>query len=136
MRMKKAVVELVDRERVCRVATAGPSGMPHLVPVCQVVVDGKVYFASGTDGRKAANLRDNPRVTVTVDLYSEAWAHLKGAMIQGRARLVTRGPLFRKIRARLYAKYPQYPKEAALDESDSVVVEVTPTRVFTWGLDA
>jgi len=75
-------------------------------------------------------------VTVTVDLYAEAWAHLKGAMIQGRARLVARGPLFRKVRARLYAKYPQYPREAALDESDSVIVEVTPTRVFTWGLKA
>jgi nitroimidazol reductase NimA-like FMN-containing flavoprotein (pyridoxamine 5'-phosphate oxidase superfamily) len=135
MRIKKAVTELLDRERVCRVATAGPAGMPHLVPVCQVVVDGKVYFASGTEGRKVANLRANPQVTVTVDLYSEAWAHLKGAMIQGRARLIERGALFRKIRARLYAKYPQYSREATLDESDSVVVEVTPTGVFTWGLD-
>jgi nitroimidazol reductase NimA-like FMN-containing flavoprotein (pyridoxamine 5'-phosphate oxidase superfamily) len=135
MRIKKAVAELVDRERICRVATAGPSGMPHVVPVCQVMIDGKVYFASGTDGRKVANLRANPQVTVTVDLYSEAWAHLKGVMIQGRARLVSRGPLFRKTRARLYAKYPQYSREAALSESDSVVVEVTPTSVFTWGLD-
>jgi hypothetical protein len=72
---------------------------------------------------------------VTVDLYSEAWAYLKGAMIQGRVRLIARGPRFRKIRARLYAKYPQYSREAALDESDSVIVEVTPTGVFTWGLD-
>ncbi len=35
-------------------------------------------------------------------------------MVQGRARLI--------------------PREAQLDASDSVVVEVTPTRVFTWGL--
>ena len=44
-------------------------------------------------------------------------------------------PRFRKIRSRLYAKYPQYPGEAALDESDSVVVEVIPTHVFSWGVD-
>ncbi len=135
MRLKKAVGRLIERERVCRVATAGASGMPHLVPVCQVVADGTIYFASGNDGRKVLNLAENPRVAVTVDLYSDDWAHLKGVMVQGRATVIARGPKFRRIRALLYRKYPQYPHEAALDESDSVVVEVTPTRVFTWGLE-
>ena len=134
MRMKKAVADLVHRERICRVATAGTSGMPHLVPVCQVVEDGKIYFASGKDGRKVLNVVANPRVAVTVDLYSEAWAHLKGVMVQGDATLIEKGPRFRKIRALLYEKYPQYPDDAALDESDSVIIEVAPTRVFTWGL--
>jgi len=134
MRMTKATARLIERERVCRVATAGRRGMPHLVPVCQVMAGGKIYFASGNDGRKALNLAENPQVAVTVDLYSEDWAHLKGVMVQGRARLIPRGATFRRIRALLYKKYPQYPREAQLDASDSVVVEVTPTRVFTWGL--
>jgi len=135
MRMTKAVARLIAHERVCRVATAGRRGMPHLVPVCQVVAGGKIYFASGTDGRKALNLAENPRVAVTVDLYSEDWAHIKGVMIQGRARLIARGSTFRRIRALLYRKYPQYSREAGLDPSDSVVVEVTPTRIFAWGLE-
>jgi PPOX class probable F420-dependent enzyme len=134
MRMTKAVARLIERERVCRVATTGRRGMPHLVPVCQVVAGGKIYFASGSDSRKALNLAENPRVAVTVDLYSEDWTHLKGVMIQGRARLVARGSGFQRVRALLYRKYPQYSSEAALDPSDSVVVEVTPTRVFAWGL--
>jgi nitroimidazol reductase NimA-like FMN-containing flavoprotein (pyridoxamine 5'-phosphate oxidase superfamily) len=128
------VADLMHRERICRVATAGESGMPHLVPVCQVVDDGKIYFASGKKGRKVLNVRANPRVAVTVDLYSEAWAHLKGVMVQGDAALIEKGPRFRKIRALLYEKYPQYPDDAALDESDSVIVEVAPARVFTWGM--
>lgn len=135
MRVKKSLADLIHGERVCRVATAGRRGMPHLVPVCQVVQDGKVYFASGDDGRKVENLKENPRVALTVDLYSDAWANLKGVMVQGRAKLIERGPRFRKIRALLYKKYPQYPREAALDESDSVIVEVTPSRVFSWGLE-
>ena len=135
MRLTKTIGRLFERERVCRVATAGPGGMPHLVPVCQVVADGKIYFASGNDGRKALNLAANPRVAVTIDLYSDDWTHIKGVMVQGWARLYARGPRFRKIRALLYRKYPQYPHEAALDESDSVVVEVTPTRIFTWGIE-
>lgn len=46
-----------------------------------------------------------------------------------------KGPRFRKARALLYRKYPQHEEEAALDESDSVIVEVTPTHVFSWGID-
>jgi PPOX class probable F420-dependent enzyme len=134
-RLKKDVARLIGWERVCRVATVGEAGVPHLVPVCHVVADEKIYFASGTDGRKVLNLKANARLAVTVDLYSDDWAHLKGVMVQGQAALIERGPRFRKIRALLYRKYPQYPDEAALDESDSVIVEVTPTRVFSWGME-
>ena len=135
MRMKKAAADLLRLERIARVATAGPGGLPHVVPVCQVLVDGRVYFASGTDGRKVKNLEANSQIAVVVDVYSEAWGSLRGVMVQGRAALIPRGPRFRKIRRLLYEKYVQYPDDAAIDESDSVIVEVTPTHVFTWGLD-
>jgi PPOX class probable F420-dependent enzyme len=133
--LSKTLADFVAWERVCRVATTGAAGVPHLVPVCHVVAGGKIYFASGDDARKAKNLRDNPRVTVTVDVYSDHWGTLKGVMVQGRARLIERGPRFRQVRDRLYRKYPQYPREAAISPSDSLIVEVTPTRVFSWGFD-
>ena len=135
MRLKKAVAELIQWERVCRVATVGEAGTPHLVPVCHVVADGKIYFGSGNDGRKALNLKENQKLAVTVDLYTESWSHLKGVMVQGTAKLYDKGGRFKKIRSLLYRKYPQYPDDAALDESDSVIIEVTPTHVFSWGLD-
>src|SRR2546426_12722820 len=106
--------------------------MPHLVPVCQVVAGGKIYFASGNDGRKVLNLAENPRVAVTVDLYSEDWTHLRGVMVQGRARLIGRGTAFRRIRALLYRKYPQDARGAALDPPGSMVGEGGPTRAFAW----
>jgi nitroimidazol reductase NimA-like FMN-containing flavoprotein (pyridoxamine 5'-phosphate oxidase superfamily) len=134
-RLDKKLADFVAWERVCRVATTGAAGVPHLVPVCHVVAGGKIYFGSGDDGRKIKNLRDNPCVTVTVDVYSDHWATLKGVMVQGRARLIERGTRFRQARDRLYRKYPQYPKEAAISPSDSVIIEVTPTRVFSWGFD-
>jgi nitroimidazol reductase NimA-like FMN-containing flavoprotein (pyridoxamine 5'-phosphate oxidase superfamily) len=135
MKLKKSLARLIELERVSRVATSGQSGMPHVVPVCHVLADGKIYFASGSDGRKVLNLRANPKVAVTVDVYSDAWPHLTGVMVQGTATLIDKGPRFRKIRALLYRKYPQYPDEAALDESDSVIGEVTPIRVFSWGVE-
>ena len=135
MRLKKSVAQLVEWQRVCRVATVDLRRVLHIVPVCHVLADGKLYFASGKDARKVRNLRAVPNVAVTVDLYSDDWAQLKGVMIQGKATMIEKGPRFRKLRKLLYAKYPQYPEQAALEERDSVIVEVTPTSVFSWGLD-
>jgi nitroimidazol reductase NimA-like FMN-containing flavoprotein (pyridoxamine 5'-phosphate oxidase superfamily) len=135
VRLKKSLARLIEWERACRVATVSPRHVPHLVPVCHVLVDGKLYFASEKTARKVRNLRANPVVALTVDLYSDEWSNLKGVMVQGTAALIDKGPRFRRIRKALYAKYPQYPEQAAIGESDSVVVEVTPTNVFSWGIE-
>jgi nitroimidazol reductase NimA-like FMN-containing flavoprotein (pyridoxamine 5'-phosphate oxidase superfamily) len=135
VRLPKAAATLIRWERVSRIATAGGSGMPHLVPVCHVLDGGKIYLASGTDGRKVLNLRANPQLALTVDHYGEDWSAIRGVMVQGTAALIERGPRFRRIRRLLYAKYPQYPTEAALGDDDSVMIELTPTHVFIWGLD-
>src|SRR2546427_7792524 len=109
MRMTSAIARLIERERVCRVATAGRRGMPHLVPVCQVVAGGKIYFASGNDGRKGLNLAENPRVAVTVDLYSEDWTHLRGGMGQGRGGRLGGREAARPDPARLFPEEPPCP---------------------------
>lgn len=135
MRLRKALVRLVERERVCRVATVDPSGMPHVVPVCHVWEGGKLYFAADAKSRKVHHLRVNPQVAVVVDVYAEDWTRLAGVLLWGTARVVRGGPVFRRIRTRLYRKYPQYPEEAAIEASETVIVEVTPTRAASWGLD-
>jgi PPOX class probable F420-dependent enzyme len=134
-RLTRKAAEFVQWERVCRVATCGAAGIPHVVPVCHVLRGGKVYLGSGDDARKVKNIAENPNVTVVVDVYSDTWSLLRGVMMQGRAKIIARGPAFRRVRDLLYRKYPQYPREAALSPSDSVIVEVTPRRVFTWGFD-
>jgi PPOX class probable F420-dependent enzyme len=134
MRLTKDVAKLVARERVCRVATAGRDGVPHVVPVCHVLVDGKICFGSDGDARKVKNVRANPRVAVTVDVYSDDWSILRGVLVQGSATIVEDGPRFRKLRKLLYAKYPQYPEESALEDG-AVIIEVTPGRVFRWGFE-
>jgi len=134
-KLSGAAADLVARERVCRVATANAEGQPHLVPVCHVLAGGKLYIGSGDDGAKVRNLRANPRITLTVDLYSDSWAQIRGVMVQGTARLIERGPAFQRAKRKLYEKYSQYAKEAALAPSDSVIVEITPTHVYSWGLE-
>ena len=56
-------------------------------------------------------------------------------VVSGTAQVHARNPTFRRIRRRLYVKYPQYSTVAALGDTDSVVVEITPRRVSAWGFD-
>ena len=46
------------------VATVHPAGRPHLTPVWGLWVDGRFYFGSGPQTRKARNLAENPSVAV------------------------------------------------------------------------
>lgn len=131
----KAAAEFLRWERVCRVATVGADATPHVVPVCHVFANGRLYFGSGTDARKVLNLRANARLAVTVDAYTDDWTALRGVLLQGTARLIPRGREFQQVRARLYEKYPQYPGQSALSPSDSIIVELTPTHAFTWGFE-
>ncbi len=65
------------------VATAGPTGKPHAMPVWYAWRDGKVLFHTGADSKKMRNLRANPRVSVVVD---SKVAPYKVVVIEGRAR--------------------------------------------------
>ncbi len=135
MRLKKAYAAFLARARVVRVATSDARGVPHVVPVCAVVDGDRLYFGTGDDARKVRNLRANPRLSLVADDYSEAWDGLRGVMVAGTATVHDGGPRFRRVRTLLYAKYPQYETDAALDEGDSLIVEITPTHVVAWGFD-
>lgn len=135
MRLRKDLAKIVALARVSRIATVGRDRRPHVVPVCHVAADGRLYFAAGRDSLKVRHLRARPELALVVDVYEEDWGLLRGVLIQGSAALIERGPRFRTIRDLLYRKYPQYAKDAAIGERDSVVVEITPRHVTSWGFE-
>lgn len=135
MRLKKAEREFLMFQRVCRLATVGRNGRPHNVPVCPLLDRDRIYFGSAADAVKVQNIQGNRQVALVYDEYTEAWAGLKGILVWGTARVVDAGPTFRRIRTLLYERYPQYAGYAAIQEKDSAIVEVTPTRTFSWGLN-
>lgn len=134
MRLKKVEREFIAFQRVCRVATVSRNGKPHNVPVCPILDGDRIYFASAADGVKVRNVQATGQVALAFDEYTEAWSGLKGVLVWGTARVIEAGQAFRRIRKLLYQRYPQYEGYAALEERESVIVEVTPTRTFHWGL--
>jgi len=85
MWMMFTVVELefLRSQRLARLATVGPSGWPHVVPVMYTMNDdGSMDF--DVDGVKLRNLAAEPRAAIVVD----AMGPRRGVAMQGRVELI------------------------------------------------
>jgi PPOX class probable F420-dependent enzyme len=134
MKLKKIEKDFIALQRVIRVATVDRNGMPHDVPLCHVVEGNHIYFATEKESKKVKNLTENNKVALVCDEYSEIWSYLRGVLIQGEARIIPKGAEFRKLRRMLYQKYSQYEKEATIEEGNTMIIEVTPRKIVSWGL--
>jgi pyridoxamine 5'-phosphate oxidase family protein len=78
-----AELDFLRSQRLARVATVGPTGWPHVVPVMYTLLeDGSFEFDA--DGIKLRNLTAEPRTALVVD----AMGPKRGIAVQGRARVV------------------------------------------------
>jgi PPOX class probable F420-dependent enzyme len=104
----------VAAARVARLATLGRDGAPHLVPLC-FVLDGEVLYSAVDQKKKRTlrlrrldNVRRDPRVSVLVDHYEEAWSKLWWVRIEGEARELEPGAEAEEAVRLLTSKYEQY----------------------------
>ena len=131
----------LQQARVARLATTGPDGRPHVVPIC-FVYDG-FHFYSAVDlkpkrsgSRNLARLRNiesQPQVALVVDEYQEDWDGLWYVLVRGRARLLKESEVDvrRKALSLLRKKYPQY--QSGFLPEDAPLIQITPERISSWG---
>lgn len=95
-------------------ATVGPDGAPHLVPVVfdveadqvVVVVDHKPKRTTAL--RRLRNIAANPQVCLLADGYDDDWDRLWWVRADGTAEVVDGGPAHERAVARLQRRYRQY----------------------------
>jgi pyridoxamine 5'-phosphate oxidase family protein len=83
MEFTSAELDFLRSQRICRLATVGPSGWPHVVPV-MYALDESGAFEFDVDGVKLRNLTSDPRAAIVVD----AMGPKRGIAVQGRAELI------------------------------------------------
>jgi pyridoxamine 5'-phosphate oxidase family protein len=77
-----AELEFLRSQRVGRVATVGPTGWPHVVPVMYKLTDDGA-FEFDADGVKLRNLMATPKAAFVVD-----GAPKRGVAVQGIATVI------------------------------------------------
>ena len=99
---------------VARLATIGPAGQPHLVPITFALDGGHVYTAvdakpkTTTNLRRLRNIRRDPRVAVLADHYEADWDRLWWARADGLASILGEPAHRARPLELLAARYPQY----------------------------
>jgi PPOX class probable F420-dependent enzyme len=100
--------------RIARLATIGPDGRPHLVPIVFALAGDTLYTAVDAKPKKSRtlqrieNARARPEVTVLVDRYDDDWSRLWWARLRGHARVLDGGEEAERALTLLAEKYPQY----------------------------
>ena len=118
----EAEIAYLQGQTMGRLATVGPDGRPHIVPLTYVYnpdedsIDlGGVDFASGKKWRDA---KANPRITFLVDDFAPTEAH--AVEIRGDAELHDEGGA--EINPRFPTFVPQF-------------IRLRPRRIVSWGVN-
>jgi hypothetical protein len=105
-------------------ATVGPDGRPHVMPVWAVWDAGCLWFSSSLGSRKARNIDVEPRLTVTTDNA------LEPVIVEGSAERVVTLEARTRFIGLSNAKYGTDYSVDFLDPAVNGTYRVAPHRVF------
>lgn len=98
--------ELLEDHMVMRLATVDPQGTPHIAPIWFLAdrARGNVYFSTPEDTRKARNVDQHPRASLTVD-EGARYFELKAVVVEGPVSVVEDGQEREDVEAGWCQKY-------------------------------
>ena len=77
---------LIETERVVVVASFGPRGWPHLMPIWYVPRNGDIWVYTYAKSQKVRNLERDARATLLLETGHE-YVELRGVMIEAEAEI-------------------------------------------------
>jgi PPOX class probable F420-dependent enzyme len=131
--------ELIDTERVVVVATFGPRGWPHLMPLWYVPRGGDLWVWTYAKSQKVRNLERDPRATLLVETGVE-YGELRGVMIEAEAELIRDTDEIVEFAKELTIRYGEGIESVEGDAAAALIAQAPkrvaihfhPKRVATW----
>ncbi len=123
-------------QKIVSVATLGPNGRPHLMPLWYVPdgidrLDGWTYAAS----QKAKNLERDPRATLQIEAGTQ-YDQLRGAMLECDVRIERETELVEVYGTDLVDRYAGGAEEMKeffrAQAPKRIGMTFEPTRIVTW----
>lgn len=116
-------LEYLRSQRLCRIATVGTNGQPHVTPVgFRFNEDTNTFDISGHGGfakrKKWRDVEQNPRIAIVIDDIASynPWT-VRGIEIRGTVELMPEGG------------------ETVIPGADPEMFHVTPKRIVSWGIE-
>jgi PPOX class probable F420-dependent enzyme len=130
------ITAFLAESRKVQLATISPDGMPHLVAMYYVMLDGQITFWTYRSSQKARNLARDPRLSCLVET-GEQYFDLRGVQVQGTARCIEDPAAVREIGRHIAVgladatggALEEYVEHAARKR---VGYAVEPRRIISW----
>lgn len=126
----------LSEERVCRVATVGPTGAPHVAPLWFVWDGSALWLSSTFRSQRWRDLERDPRVSVVVDA-GEEFTELRGVELSGTVEIASEVPRTaapdprlaepERLYADKYAGVPSFEPDGR-----HAWLRLAPTRLVSW----
>lgn len=126
--------KFLKEQKILRLATIGPKGIPHIVPVWYLFSGKKFYVGTNTRTKKARNLKKNNRVGFCIDAGIRA-PNIQGVMGQGKANVILEDIKVRKIAKKILLRYfrtLENPSAKELLDDTDCIIEIIPSRFSVW----
>jgi PPOX class probable F420-dependent enzyme len=131
--------QLLEDAQTLQIASIGPDGFPHLVPMWFARDDeGLLIFSTYGTSQKIVNLERDPRITVLAETGT-AYNEVKGVSIEGQAEVV-RDPHVTMRTLQLVGAHTNHQPRPEPDTSTEpppiaykrVTVRIHPERTRSW----
>jgi PPOX class probable F420-dependent enzyme len=131
--------DLIAGERIVVVATLGPRGWPHVMPLWYVPREGEIWIWTYAKSQKVKNLERDPRATLLIEAGTE-YNELRGLQIEAEAELIRDPARVVEFAKELTIRYSegiesvQGDAEAALQAQapKRAAIHFHPRRVASW----
>ncbi|HYW04330.1 MAG TPA: pyridoxamine 5'-phosphate oxidase family protein [Gammaproteobacteria bacterium] len=125
---KAFILQVLESREVLTLATVRPDGYPQATTVGYVNDGLDIYVGTFDQAQKVANIRRDPRVSLTVNTEIRDWSRIRGLSMGGRAEVVTGPEELDRVRGLMRAKFPQleaFASDPAM-EAQLVVLRIRP----------
>jgi PPOX class probable F420-dependent enzyme len=126
----------LEEHRVMQVATIGPRGWPHLMPLWYVPDGMELRGWTFAKSQKARNLERDPRATVSIDDGVE-YSDLRGVMLECDVEIERDPERVAEYGTALFERYsggdPDDVREMVAKQAPKRIgLAFRPTRIVTW----
>jgi PPOX class probable F420-dependent enzyme len=129
--------EFLDEQKTVSVATIGPHGRPHLVPLWYVLEGDDLIGWTFAKSQKAKNLERDPHATLQVEAGIE-YQELRGVMFECDVDVEREPERVAEYGRKIFRRYGRgelAPEAEAMVEKQApkrIGMRFTPTRTVTW----
>lgn len=124
---KDFVLHVIDNANDLTLATVRPDGFPQATTVSYAHDGLSLYAGIGKHSQKAHNIRQNNKVSLTINLPYDDWREIKGLSMSALAEVLEDGPGVDTAKACLLRRFPQIAEWSdAPMAGDMAFLKITP----------